>query len=519
MGIKNANDAISLLQTADGAMNSITQLAQRMRELSVQSANGTNTSVEREYLNLEYQSLFDEIKRIGATTEFNGMAIISNTPRNYSIQIGSNSNETMLANLPNVSINTLATPNFTNNLSSTTILPSDTLQLSMPSNLIAGDLIKLNINGISLDYSVTQEDIANGTAGLNTLTNLERQFNLAAINNINTIGLGASAEFALPAEDNRTLYSSLQPITTSNGTDVYALNQNYSGNIRTLLEDINGVAELDNTFNSFNQALGMPEYFVEISGNVAEGDIYTLSINNVAFPAYYVTAADVLAGDATTKANAYQNWVSYFNNLSDTVKIQAFGGGNNAGEIMPSFTYDAARNKFSIKPGEIPATNPYFYFPEISISSSTLKGTTSAPTLAERSNTTITITAGSIPLDSSIQIEHPLGAEDGILSGVETSDINTYESASRAINIVNHLIERVSVKQAQIGASSNRITFAANNLMNIIQATTLARSRILDTDYAIETTELARTQIIQQASTAMLAQANQSAQNVLSLLK
>jgi flagellin len=95
VAIRNANDAISLAQTAEGAIGKLTDMAQRMRELAVQSANGTNTTADRTSLNQEYQQLASEITRtIGATT-FNGLAILAADAGVLDFQVGANSGQTV----------------------------------------------------------------------------------------------------------------------------------------------------------------------------------------------------------------------------------------------------------------------------------------------------------------------------------------------------------------------------------------------------------------------------------------
>ena len=94
----------------------------------------------------------------------------------------------------------------------------------------------------------------------------------------------------------------------------------------------------------------------------------------------------------------------------------------------------------------------------------------------------------------------------------------TVSNAGTAITRIDTAISRVNAHRATLGATINRLEYAADNLANVSQNTSASRSRVLDADYASETTELARTQIIQQAATAMLAQANQQAQSVLALL-
>ena len=103
-------------------------------------------------------------------------------------------------------------------------------------------------------------------------------------------------------------------------------------------------------------------------------------------------------------------------------------------------------------------------------------------------------------------------------SGVGAS-IDTGDNATTALTAISSALETINAQRAAIGAGINRMEYTADNLANISSNQTQSRSTIIDTDYAIATTELAKTQIIQQASTAMLAQANQQAQSVMALLK
>jgi len=108
------------------------------------------------------------------------------------------------------------------------------------------------------------------------------------------------------------------------------------------------------------------------------------------------------------------------------------------------------------------------------------------------------------------------GTEDTDLDGLV---ITNGANHANVITYLGRAIDRINTERATMGATINRLEYAADNLANVSQNTSASRSRILDADYAAETTELARTQIIQQAGTAMLSQANQAAQSVLALLK
>jgi flagellin len=108
--------------------------------------------------------------------------------------------------------------------------------------------------------------------------------------------------------------------------------------------------------------------------------------------------------------------------------------------------------------------------------------------------------------------------EDDALT-LDAIEISSVSEAGDALTELTHAITRVQAERATLGATINRLEYASDNLANVSQNTSASRSRVLDADYASETTELARTQIIQQAATAMLSQANQQAQSVLALLR
>jgi flagellin len=107
----------------------------------------------------------------------------------------------------------------------------------------------------------------------------------------------------------------------------------------------------------------------------------------------------------------------------------------------------------------------------------------------------------------------------GGTTDIVDTDLLSKTNATLSLEVISSAITAVNTERASYGAAINQLEFASDNLANVAQNTSASRSRILDTDYASETTELARTQIIQQAGTAMLSQANQAAQSVLALLK
>jgi len=147
----------------------------------------------------------------------------------------------------------------------------------------------------------------------------------------------------------------------------------------------------------------------------------------------------------------------------------------------------------------------------------TISGVTMAATTTTSGAKLNTFTASSTAFGSnSFNISSGSG---GLLSGINASSITTAANANSAISAVTTALATVNAGRSEMGATMNRLEYAADNLANISANATESRGRVLDADYAKETTELARTQIIAQAGTAMLAQANQVKQTVLSLLK
>jgi flagellin len=331
--VRNANDGISLLQTADGAMTEVTNMMQRMRELGVQAANDTNTGENRDYLDLEFQQLKGEIDRIIKNTQWNGVNVLDTSFDNNGVssagkfvfQVGANSGQTIDHT---IKVFNMGTP----------------------------------------DGDTTTKVVAETAAG--TATTIE----------VSTLTVG---------------------------------------------------------------------------GTYAAGDVISVNLNQNIFQ-YTVTAADAVSSSALST-----NMATALNNRFDEgFAITQSGAG------VIKFTLD-----------------------------------TNAGTATGNS---FTLTASN---------------SDGEWNDLETLKVNTQADSNTAIDKLDVSLTKVNKARAEIGAVINRLTYAVDNLTNISSNATASRSRIEDTDYAKATTSLARSQIIQQAATAMLAQANQQPQSVLSLLK
>ena len=345
MAVRNTNDAISMVSTAEGAYVEVTDMLQRMRELAVQSSTATNTSTDRAALDLEYQALSDEIQRVSSNTQWNGTNILDDTVGSTGVvtmQVGANAAQTVAVDFGTLSTGATATIN--SNLSDNAGSRTDAIALvTLSETLVAGDQVSFMINNKPVTWTVNGTDITT---------------------------LGGSAT------------------TAANGTVAF--------------------------------------------GTTAQG-----------YSANY-TGATTMDGGADTASATTVSGTSVTNQF----KIVATGSAS--GE---SFTLTNVR------------------------------------------------------------------VSRGVTADTARTGIATAEQANAAINGANDALVAVASQRAAFGAATNRLEYAADNLANVSQNASASRSRILDADYAAETTELARTQIIQQAGTAMLSQANQQAQSVLSLLK
>jgi flagellin len=333
--VRNSNDAISMLQTADGALVAVSDMMQRMRELAVQGASDTNVASDRTALNAEFSQLKGEIGRIAKSTQWNGMNILDGSANggtgSFNFQVGASAGQTVNKTIGSMGLGTSATA--TSSISTATYSASvaqiATQTLTAAGTYNAGDVITSNVNGNQWQYTVKTTDL--------TVGNTPAQ-------NIAAIATSMQASAAATA------------FGTANGVTIAA---------------------------------------------TSTGLTYTA-----------VVGAAPIAGTASAQV-----------------------------------------------------------------------------------------------------------ATGGLLAQVNDLDVSSQSHASFSIAGMDTAIATVNSQRSDLGATINRLTYTADNLANVSQNAQASRSRIQDTDYAKTSTELARTQIIAQAATAMLAQANQSQQSVLSLLK
>ena len=457
--VRNANDAISLLQTAEGALVEITNMMQRMRELSVQSATDTNSPEERSYLQLEFAALSEEITRVRNTTQFNNMNLLDGSGQ-FTFQIGTNSSQTLSVGIHDVAgaaaggrdiDATITAADGTNGQISELDFGAENTDTEFE----AGDRIFLTIGDDKFTYTVKEEDV----------------LDFAASGDNNTDGVGDLLSLKIASminSDPRTQGKILAEVS-NDGTSVLTLtgvNVDDAYTVKASVSAVTAIAPDTTAPDGTNGQISTLDFGAENTDTEYQaGDVITLNVADVKL-SYTITESDVFDFAAS--------------------------GDNNT---------DGVGDAIAIK------------FASMINSNASLKGVV----LAEATNDgTSILTLTGIDLDDAFTLV--ASSTGGSASGV-AGDISTQSGANSAIADLSSAIKSIDEQRASLGASINRLTHAADNLSNVSMNTSESRSRILDTDYAKASAELARTQIISQAATAMLAQANQQPQSVLQLLQ
>jgi flagellin len=411
---RNANDGISMAQTAEGAMQESSNILQRMRDLALQSANGSNSADDRAALQKEVGALQQELTRIAETTKFGGTSLLDGSFGTKQFQIGANANETINVTLSDMSADAVGVYEITGAGTSTVASLGDVETVALATNLnTSGDT--LNING------------TNVTVGANT--------GAATIaDSINAEGIGVTAEAVLETEISGITAASTSTITVSkggSGVDSYDLGT-YGGDSARLAEDMQ-----------------------------ADG-----------YDAIYDEASDTI----TFKATGVDG-------------LDTSGAGDTSGFTIGGTAVASTTGSLSVSS-------------ELQLSSADKIGI-SGTKADELLGGTIASTGGTAALTTIESIDIGGASSDG---------------AQDAIKAIDAALAQIDSQRADLGAVQNRFGHTISNLSNVSENVSASRSRIQDTDFASETAELTKNQILQQAGTSILAQSNQLPQAALSLL-
>jgi flagellin len=430
---RNANDGISLAQTAEGALQETTNLLQRMRDLSIQSANGSNSSSQRNALQAEVSQIQQEINRISDTTSFGGRNLLDGTFGSSSFQVGSQAFETINLTVGNFGGDAIG--NKTRDL-----------------NTAASAAAISQLGGVLAATSVT----ANGVTG-----------------NLTIVGDATSGAFAAAGSAGAVATA----INAQAGTT------GVTADARTTI-GLSFSADDTVTFD----LTGSNTAAVSITATISGGDLTELTdaINAEAGKTGLTAIVDGTEIKLTSEAGddiTMNNFVDAGNAITVTVQSYDYTGQTALTAATDAVT-DAADDSFR------------------AIGTVRLSSDSSFTTVASAATIDGTTTTNVSALDA-----------------VSDIDISTAIGAQTALDVIDSALTKVDSSRADLGAIQNRLSSTVSNLGNIIENVSAARSRIRDTDFAAETANLAKNQVLQQAGLSILAQANASSQSVLSLLQ
>ena len=425
---RNANDGISIAQTAEGAMQASTDILQRMRELALQSANGSNSDSDRAAIQKEVSSLQAELTRISETTSFGGQQLLDGSFSGKDFQVGSNANEVISMSMTNVAANAIGSEKYDSDGS------------------VAGTVVAAasGANGIDVDAAMvlTSDGKSTATGDISFAANADSAAIATAIN------AGAAAK--------------------SVAVEASVVNQ----------------VTLDN-FSATSNGLGVR---LQVEGT----NIDVSSFSNTDLTALVSAINDESATTGVTASLSGDSKSSLTLTANKDIDL-AFV------EIAPSaaaITMDITGQSGAAATTTAEATANYIAVGEIK-----LTGNESFSFSAATSTEVFAAAAGSSSLDD-----------------VAAVDLSTQLGSQNAIGVIDAALASIDNSRADLGALQNRFSHTISNLANIQENVSASRSRIQDTDFAVETANMTKSQILQQAGTSILAQANQLPQAALSLI-
>ena len=453
---RNANDGISLAQTAEGAMQESTNILQRMRELAVQSANDTNSASDRASLQSEVDQLKQELTRIAETTTFNGKKLLDGSMISAQFQVGANAGETISFGIGSARSTDLGNHSLTTN------------------NATAAQGIEV--------ASAADTDTADGNnVGAQTLTVVGKEGSSTV--SVAENDSAAKIAEAVNTQSEKTGVTATAKTTATLGTlsadgsvslNLQGTNTTAIGITATVLKD-----DLSNLASAINEQAGNTGITAKLSD-----DKKSITLEQSA--GYDIKISDFVHGGAGVGGT--------------TATFEVTGSEGIAVALTDTAGADAAAETAAIAAN----TDSTTVGGQVSFASSASFNVTSS----------IANAAGSIFNNATAN-----AANVSTLQSINTLDITSVDGSSKAIEAVDGALMQIDNMRGDLGAVQNRFESTIANLQNISENISAARSRILDADIAQETSKMTSQNILQQAGVSILAQANQAPQLALSLLQ
>ncbi len=462
VAVRNAQDGISLTQVVEGSLVSLTDTLQRMRDLAVQSANNASVSAsDRDKMQTEFKALNSELLRVIENSDFNGKKILNGgLASGLSIQVGANTNTNDRV--------MLKVPNMSNSLSSV-------IGASLSPKMVFSNSTFLTAN------IVTDSQLKNATEAA-TLANAAVEAAKLAANSPMDLALAKASSDANKKAAERVFASSEIIVSTTSALFGSKL-----------------------VSNAFSESVTK-----EHSANSAVRD--SVSRNDAA-----------VQSSSTTNATQSNLLLSTAKQLADAAKTGVEFTGQN---LYASTIYATTGDTLEIPDSRVTNTQSLLNNGQFLAGNDSYKSDRLAQKKLAASEIAKAIAEASYVNDpTETNVANEVGKQSFIKNNalvLQTSaatDAASADYALSAIDEIDRAISTVDNERTNVGTMQNRLNTTISNLQVGIENQSIARSRILDTDFAVETANVSRAQILQQAGTAMLAQANQSGLSVITLLR
>ncbi|EPJ46649.1 MAG: hypothetical protein OFPII_19070 [Osedax symbiont Rs1] len=524
--IRNANDGSALIQTAEGGLEEMTNIMQRMRELSIQSANGTYDSGNRITLNAEVEQLQLEIDRIAETTSFNGQSILDGSLGKIDLQVGENANQTIALNIDSLTTNNLGGDG------------ADLVGAAGSSDLFvilqgitgsAGTILEVNGDKVqslsaatSLQDAVSQLDAS--VAGVKVTSFVELEGDVVISGGNGALSGTDSLVITMERADAATINDVLNIKDTTDMNDlVDKINEQAKGLLTASVNEegqlvLSSATSASITITGTGDGLAKAGFAAsrtqeaQLKFEITDSNITELSVssgtgtNSIADFGLNTQEDGKVAGSSAATGAIL---------TADALVLNGVSIGAGTGATVADTA--AAINRLSAETGVIASASTAAAAGSIQLISTNGQpikieagaGASSTATTAEGLEEALFTSTGFHASNEAVSTS----------STVASIDISTAAGAQRAIAILDKGIQQVSEERGNLGAIANRLDYTTRNLANISENAASARSAIMDADFAAESANLSRAQVLQQAGNAMLAQANARPQQVLSLLQ
>ncbi len=517
---RNANDGISVAQTTEGALSEINNNLQRIRELTVQSQNGTNSKSDLSSIQDEIKSRLDEIDRVSGQTQFNGVNVLAKDGK-MNIQVGANDGETITIDLKAINSSVLGLKNFDVNKT----VNVDNIATTATTELKAADL-KYDVTKFSFtDGNNTAMSIAVDKTDADKLyvTDGDNYYAAQFESGTNTLSYSSATPAAGVDATTTTAVTTGQDLSVGGGKVINS-------------DDLGGFTNTNTAANPSLFVDDKGDYFVKLSDNSYRNATVTAADGKVSFNSsaasvggsnvdYSTTSVTGITGnDASTAitgvvkdstgalfatvtgtgAGTYAATVAADGKVTLTGSAPATpaAGGTTAYTSTPAPT---GLSTTALKEIDVPSSSP-----AVTVDTDSVTGVKNAQLFALKDGSGYVV-KGTDDNGKDVTFKATVDAAGKVTKGDQVT--------ADPLSAIDDAISNVDTFRSSLGAIQNRLDSAITNLSNTTTNLSEAQSRIQDADYATEVSNMSKAQIIQQAGNSVLAKANQVPQQVLSLLQ